>query len=168
AAGGRPHPRSHPPGARRAGAPGPPWVPAGRPPPRGGVSFRADLLDDRRVVVAGGGAAAVASHERLRALGARTDELTDQTLSDEAGAADWARQRAPLRALVFDAGAPFGAGGAETLGAVLEHAWRAARAVATGALIEAQSPGRLLFLAPRPDAGRHAPAARAGLENLAR
>jgi NAD(P)-dependent dehydrogenase (short-subunit alcohol dehydrogenase family) len=35
-------------------------------------------------------------------------------------------------------------------------------------MIESHIPGRLLFLAPAPDAGPHAPAARAALENLAR
>jgi NAD(P)-dependent dehydrogenase (short-subunit alcohol dehydrogenase family) len=35
-------------------------------------------------------------------------------------------------------------------------------------MIESQVPGRLLLLAPAPDAGPHAPAARAALENLAR
>ena len=83
-------------------------------------------------------------------------------------AAAWARDRAPLHALLYDADAGFGAGGADALRATLEQAWRAIRAVATGALIEAGAPGRLLMVAPRPDAGRHAPAARAALENLAR
>ena len=83
-------------------------------------------------------------------------------------AAAWARDRAPLDALLYDADASFGAGGGDALGAMLEQAWRAIRAVATGALIEAHAPGRLLMVAPRPDAGRHAPAARAALENLAR
>ena len=40
--------------------------------------------------------------------------------------------------------------------------------MATGALIDAGQAGRLLFVTPRPDAGPHADAARAALENLAR
>jgi NAD(P)-dependent dehydrogenase (short-subunit alcohol dehydrogenase family) len=74
----------------------------------------------------------------------------------------------PLHALVFDAGASFGSGGEAGLRAALELAWLSARAVATGALIEADGPGKLVFVAPRPDAGPHAQAARAALENLAR
>jgi NAD(P)-dependent dehydrogenase (short-subunit alcohol dehydrogenase family) len=50
----------------------------------------------------------------------------------------------------------------------MEQAWRAVRAVATGALIEAETAGRVLLVAPRPAAGPHALAARAALENLAR
>jgi NAD(P)-dependent dehydrogenase (short-subunit alcohol dehydrogenase family) len=132
------------------------------------VTFAPGLLEERRVAIAGDGGAAQATHTRLRALGAEVDELPGDVLADEDGAAAWARERAPLHAFVFDAGAHFGSGGADALRATMELAWRAIRAVATGALIETQSPGRLLLVAPRPDAGRHAPAARAALENLAR
>ena len=59
-------------------------------------------------------------------------------------------------------------GGPEALRATLDAGWRAARAVGAQALIEVGRPGRLLFLAPAPDAGPHALAARAALENLAR
>jgi NAD(P)-dependent dehydrogenase (short-subunit alcohol dehydrogenase family) len=104
----------------------------------------------------------------VQALGAAVDELPARVLADEDAAAAWARDRAPLDALLYDADASFGAGGGDALGAMLEQAWRAIRAVATGALIEAHAPGRLLMVAPRPDAGRLAPAARAALENLAR
>ena len=120
------------------------------------------------MAIAGGGAAARDARARLLALGARVDELPADALADEDGAAGWARDRAPLHALVFDAGAGFGAGGADALRDTMEQAWRAVRAVATGALIDAGDPGRLLLIAPRPGAGPHAPAARAALENLAR
>jgi hypothetical protein len=132
------------------------------------VTFASGLLGDRRVVIAGGGGAARAAGERLRSLGAEVAELSDGALADEEAAAAWARDRAPLHALVFDAGEGFGGGGADALRATMEQAWRAIRAVAAGALIEAESPGRLLVVAPRPDAGRHAQAVRAALENLAR
>jgi NAD(P)-dependent dehydrogenase (short-subunit alcohol dehydrogenase family) len=130
------------------------------------VTFRADLLSDCRIALAGAGGGEIPT--RLRALGAFVALLGEPVLLREDDAAAWARERAPLRALVLDAGGGFGSGGAERLGATLELAWRAARAVATGALIDAGRPGRLLFIAPRPDAGPHAPAARAALENLAR
>jgi NAD(P)-dependent dehydrogenase (short-subunit alcohol dehydrogenase family) len=42
------------------------------------------------------------------------------------------------------------------------------RALATEALIDSSDPGRLVLVAPRPQAGPHAEAARAALENLAR
>ncbi len=132
------------------------------------MTFAAGLLDDRRVALAGGGGATRNTRARLRALGAHVDEVPGDVLSDEDGAVGWARDRAPLHALVFDAGAGFGAGGADALRGTMEQAWRAVRAVATGALIDAPDPGRLLLFAPRPDAGAHAPAARAALENLAR
>ncbi|HEX3975499.1 MAG TPA: hypothetical protein VHW96_04500 [Solirubrobacteraceae bacterium] len=134
---------------------------------RGDVTFAAGLLADRRVAITGGGAVRD-TRARLLALGALVDELSGDALVDEGVAAGWARARAPLHALVFDAGAGFGAGGAEALRGTMEHAWRAVRAVATGALIDAPDPGRLLLIAPRPDAGPHASAARAALENLAR
>jgi NAD(P)-dependent dehydrogenase (short-subunit alcohol dehydrogenase family) len=133
------------------------------------VTFVPRLLDGVRVVAGGdGGAAAAEAGIRLRALGAVVDELDAAVVSDEDAAAAWARDRAPLDALVFDAGPGFGVGGAEALGSTMEQAWRAIRAVATGALIEAGRPGRVLLLAPRPGAGPHALAARAALENLAR
>jgi NAD(P)-dependent dehydrogenase (short-subunit alcohol dehydrogenase family) len=132
------------------------------------VTFASGLLGDRRVAIAGDGGAAAEVHDRLRALGAEVSELAEDALADEDGAAAWARGRAPLHALVLDAGAGFGSGGADALRHTTEQAWRAVRAVATGAWLEAQTPGRLVLMAPRPDAGRHAPAARAALENLAR
>jgi NAD(P)-dependent dehydrogenase (short-subunit alcohol dehydrogenase family) len=132
------------------------------------VTLAAGLLGDRRVAIAGDGGAAWETRARLQALGAEVIELPAETLADEEGATGWARDRAPLHALVLDAGAGFGSGGADALRTTMESAWRAIRAIATGALIESEGPGRLLLVAPRPDAGRHAAAARAALENLAR
>ena len=156
------------------------------------MTLKANVLDGYRVALAGAaaetGAAAEAGEAtetgepgvnapggelltRLRALGASVDHLSEDVLlqdQDQDVAAGWARERAPLHAAVIDAGGSFGSGGADRLSATLELAWRAARAVATGALIEASEPGRLLFIAPRPDAGPLAEAARAALENLAR
>ena len=132
------------------------------------MTFAPGLLDERRVAIAGDGGAARETRARLRSLGAEVDDLPGDALADEDAAVGWARDRVPLHALVIDAGAGFGSGGADALRATMESAWRAIRAVATGASIEAQSPGRVLLLAPRTDAGPHAAAARAALENLAR
>ena len=89
-------------------------------------------------------------------------------MAGEDAAAAWVAERLPLHALVFDADASFGRGGEGGLLVALELAWVSARAVATGALIPAAGAGKLLFVAPRPDAGAHAGAARSALENLAR
>ncbi len=131
------------------------------------MRFAERLLEGRRVAMAGG---EVAIGQALRALGARVEELPEQLLLDlgEDAAAAWARERAPLSALVLDAGQSFGTGGGQRLLGSLEFAWRAARAVAVGALIDGDTPGKLVFVAPRPDAGAHAAPARAALENLAR
>jgi NAD(P)-dependent dehydrogenase (short-subunit alcohol dehydrogenase family) len=59
------------------------------------------------------------------------------------------------------------AGAAGLVGA-LEASWRITQAVANAAFIERGAPGRIVYVAPRPDEGIHADAARAGLENLAR
>jgi len=58
--------------------------------------------------------------------------------------------------------------GAAGLVEALEASWRITQAVANAAFIERGAPGRIVYIAPRPDAGTHADAARAGLENLAR
>jgi NAD(P)-dependent dehydrogenase (short-subunit alcohol dehydrogenase family) len=54
----------------------------------------------------------------------------------------------------------------------LDGAWNATRAVANGAFLsegrDSAAGGRIVNVAPPPDAGEHAGAARAGLENLAR
>jgi NAD(P)-dependent dehydrogenase (short-subunit alcohol dehydrogenase family) len=50
----------------------------------------------------------------------------------------------------------------------LEASWRVTQAVANAAFIERGAAGRIVYVAPAPDAGVQADAARAGLENLAR
>jgi NAD(P)-dependent dehydrogenase (short-subunit alcohol dehydrogenase family) len=55
------------------------------------------------------------------------------------------------------------------LSACLDATWNVTRAVANAVFLkDGERGGRVLFLAPPPDAGPHAEAARAGLENLAR
>ena len=58
--------------------------------------------------------------------------------------------------------------GHAALRACVDIAWNATRAVVNGAFLPAAAGGRIVYLAPTPDAGEHAPAACAGLENLAR
>jgi NAD(P)-dependent dehydrogenase (short-subunit alcohol dehydrogenase family) len=70
--------------------------------------------------------------------------------------------------VVFDGRPAFGSGGDAALAEALEAGWVAVREVANGALIEAERPGKAVLIGPRPDAGPHAEAARAGFENLAR
>lgn len=133
--------------------------------------LRADLLTGRRVALSGAGpeaadAGAEAIHGALVNLGAEVELLDVASLPDEedrVGA--WARERAPLDALVHCAEP---AGGAAGLKTALEEAWLAVREVAVGAMTGAERPGKLLLIA-RP--ARSAPlveAARAGLENLVR
>jgi NAD(P)-dependent dehydrogenase (short-subunit alcohol dehydrogenase family) len=58
--------------------------------------------------------------------------------------------------------------GAGALVRALEASWRVTQAVANAAFIDRGAAGRILYIAPSPDAGNYAEAARAGLENLAR
>lgn len=88
--------------------------------------------------------------------------------SEVESAQEWARARAPLHGLVYDAATPFGDGGQAGLLSALADAWVAVAAMANGALIPGQTGGKVVLLAPRPDAGPHSQAAREGLENLAR
>lgn len=125
--------------------------------------LRDGLLDGRGIAVAGG--VAVAVRDRLVALGASVHELDGGP--DEDAAQAWAEQAGPLHALVYDSGPAFARGGAEALRLSTEAGWVAVRGVATGALIPAQA-GKVVLIAPRPDAGSFAAAARAAFENLAR
>jgi NAD(P)-dependent dehydrogenase (short-subunit alcohol dehydrogenase family) len=127
--------------------------------------LRRDLLAGRRVALL------AQPDEVLRPallkLGARV-EVPAALADEDDHVGEWARSRAPLDALVYSARGAFGAGGGAGLRASLEQAWMAVREVATGAMIGVERPGKLLLIAPRPDAGPLARAARAGLENLVR
>ncbi|MBV8220470.1 MAG: hypothetical protein JO325_18550 [Solirubrobacterales bacterium] len=108
--------------------------------------LRQGLLDGRGVAMAGGVPPAIAG--AMTALGARVDAE-------------------PIRALVYDGRPAFGAGGEDSLRECTELAWVSVHDVATGALIPAGA-GKVVLIAPPPDAGPFAAAARAALENLAR
>jgi hypothetical protein len=128
--------------------------------------LRGNLLGGRRIALAGEVTGAAGS--ALRALGAELEVLDVAKLpTEEDRTGEWARARLPLHAFVYFA-AGFDGGGAGRLAALLEEAWVATREVASGALIGAEQPAKLLLVAPRAHAGPLAEAARAGLENLAR
>lgn len=129
------------------------------------MSLRADLLKGRRIAV--GGDAAEPLSRPLAAVGAELELLPGQGVGEEEErVGEWARGRVPLHALVYAPG--FDAGGDAALVTALDQTWAAVREVAVGALIEAEHPGKIVLIAPRPDAGALAAAAAAGLENLAR
>jgi len=74
--------------------------------------------------------------------------------------------------LVVDAAAAFGGGGLDGVRAALDGAWGEVLAVAQRHWLADGAGdgagGKLVLVAPRPDAGEHAAAAAAALENLAR
>ena len=128
--------------------------------------LRPELLQGHAVALAGPVSEGIAAG--LEALGARVEILVEPDQADEDHVGRWARERLPLRAVVFDARRRFGAGGPDALIGTMHQAWLAVREVAVGALIEAPEPGNVVLIAPAPDAGPHALAAAAALENLAR
>jgi NAD(P)-dependent dehydrogenase (short-subunit alcohol dehydrogenase family) len=141
--------------------------------------LRPDLLAGVSVLVAGavepegslGGAVRAACAE----LGARVGVFAAHALADEAAVEETVgaalAEVGSLDLLVVD-GAGLFAGGEDAraaLGECLDATWNVTRAVTNLAfLADSERGGRVLLLAPPPDAGPHAEAARAGLENLAR
>ena len=117
------------------------------------MTFRDGLLDGRRVAFAGQRDSAIAA--ALTRLGAAV-EFVDEDPATHA-AAD---------ALVHDARLAFGSGGEPALQRSIERTWTVTHGAATAALLG--NGGRLLFVAPSPDAGPCATGVRAALENLAR
>ena len=137
--------------------------------------FRAGLLDGVRIAVAGvpGGEFGEAIRRACGELGADVHglEVTDhweETLATAVQAL--VADLGGLVALVNDGASLFATAGAgsDALNACLDRCWAATHAVANGAFIPAEHGGRIVNVAPRPDAGAYAPAACAGLENLAR
>ena len=127
--------------------------------------LRRDLLAGRRVALAG--EAGEALREALVTLGAQI-EVLGALPGDEDLLGEWARSHGPLDALVYCASSAFGQGGATGLQTALEEAWVATREVATGAMIGVEGTGKLVLVAPGPQAGPLAEASRAGLESLVR
>jgi NAD(P)-dependent dehydrogenase (short-subunit alcohol dehydrogenase family) len=107
------------------------------------------LLQGREIAVFGGGELGAAVASACESLGAAVarDQLPD-----------------PLHVLAIDAADRFAAAG---LRGALDGCWDAIRPAGTERMIPARE-GKVILLAPRPDAGPHVEAARDGLENLAR
>ncbi|HEY1523337.1 MAG TPA: hypothetical protein VGF70_10035 [Solirubrobacteraceae bacterium] len=128
--------------------------------------LRAELLEGHGVALAGPAGEGIGS--ALRELGARVETLGGRDQSEDDDVGSWARDRLPLRAVVYDARASFGGGGPEALTRTMQEAWLAVREVAVGALIDGSEPGKVVLIGPAPGSGPHAQAAGAALENLAR
>jgi NAD(P)-dependent dehydrogenase (short-subunit alcohol dehydrogenase family) len=133
------------------------------------------------------GSTAAAVQARCTSLGARVSDcrmsLQDSPEAEEAALGELVAatlaEIGTIDMLVVDAAGLFAARGAEgTAGAeqssrdalvgALESSWNITRAVVNQAYLAQERPGRIVYLAPAPDAGARAGAACAGLENLAR
>ena len=132
--------------------------------------LRDGLLADRTVVATVPARPALTGV--LDRLGATVHPLSADP-HDEAATDAAVRTLGPVDTLLVDAAAAFASAGAQedelgALRAALDGAWAACRAVAAAAWIPAGRPGKIVLVGPAPDAGVHAEAARAALENLAR
>jgi NAD(P)-dependent dehydrogenase (short-subunit alcohol dehydrogenase family) len=154
--------------------------------------LRDDLLAGAAIVLAHGASAgapaqdsfAVAARARCAALGARLSDCTlalhESPEAEEAALEDALHgllaELGAIDMLVVDAGSLFAARRAEASAAqergalvgTLESCWNITKAVVNLAFLAGGRAGRILYIAPAPDAGDHAAAACAGLENLAR
>jgi NAD(P)-dependent dehydrogenase (short-subunit alcohol dehydrogenase family) len=145
-----------------------------------GMLLREGLLDGVRIVLAtasGSGSSPVAEavEQRCSALGAtvaRCELAPSSEASDEEVlgrlAGDALAASGGADALVLDGAGLFAAAqGDDALLAAMQACWDLTRAVAAAGMVE-QGGGLAVLIAPAPGAGEHAPAAAAGLENLAR
>lgn len=141
--------------------------------------WRPGLLDGQVVAVAGrAGGAGRAAAAACGEAGAHVEQLGDEghrlDLLDEpavqSAVAAIAAPEQGIDTVVIDAASVFARAEPpdEGLRAATTAAWVVARAAATEVMIGAPEGGKLVVLAPSPDAGHHAGAVRAGLENLAR
>jgi len=135
--------------------------------------LRSGVLDGVSVCVAGGGAVVAA---RLGALGASVAAL-EADLGDEDAVVDAVGGLGPVDVLVVDGAGPFAAAGAGMAGlrAAVDGGWNAVRAVVNtrwagdeDAVPGRPAGGKVVLLAPPPEAGEHAVAVGAALENTAR
>ncbi len=145
--------------------------------------LRAGLLEGVGAAIASAAAGAQSAEAReirsaLRALGARAESwrLPGEADPEQAEALALDSLRAVLgdlgecHMLIVDGGgllAAQGAGAAPLLGA-MEACWLASRTLANECFLADERGGQIVLIAPSPDAGEHAGAALAGLENLAR
>jgi NAD(P)-dependent dehydrogenase (short-subunit alcohol dehydrogenase family) len=130
------------------------------------TALRDELLAGRAIAL--GGPVTDGLADALRQLGARVEMVAPVAAADDEAVGGWAREHGPLQAVVHDARPTFGGGGPEALTETLEQSWLVVREVAVGALIEASEPGKVVLIGPSREAGPHAEAAAAALENLVR
>ncbi len=137
--------------------------------------LREGLLADLCVLVAGATGPdahfSPAVSKACAELGARVHtcafDAAEETVVDELLTASVA-ELGGLDLLVLDGAGLFNDGVPGALRMCLDSTWNITRAVVNRAFLPADRAGRIVYLAPAPDAGTHAGAARAGLENLAR
>jgi NAD(P)-dependent dehydrogenase (short-subunit alcohol dehydrogenase family) len=101
---------------------------------------------------------------------ARIEQAVDRVLADAGSVELLVIDGASLFGRAEDEGPAGGqpGGGRAALQACLDASWNVTRALANRAFMPDERGGRIVYLAPPPDAGEHGDAARAGLENLAR
>ena len=137
--------------------------------------LRPGLLQGTSLLLAGpptalGGAVARAFPELGARVASCLPDGEDEAAIDAAVAGALAEAGA-IDMLVVDGAGLFGEGAPSALRACLDSAWNVTRAVINTAFLPVQRDPptrRIVYLAPTADAGEHALAARAGLENLAR
>jgi citronellol/citronellal dehydrogenase len=135
--------------------------------------LRPGVLEELTLCVVGDGAA---ERERAAALGARVVTV-DGDLADEDAVAVAVGALGRIDVLVVDAASAFVAagGGMAGLRRAVDDGWNVVRAVVNASWVtegesggEAANGGKVIFLAPAADAGEHANAVGAALENAAR
>jgi len=129
--------------------------------------LRPGVLDGVTICVAGGGAPLAA---RVAQLGATVVALAADLDDEDAVAAQVATLGA-IDVLVVDAATPFlvAGGGMAALRTAVDGAWNAVRATVNARWTgEGAQGGKVILVAPRADAGEHATAVGAALENAAR
>jgi NAD(P)-dependent dehydrogenase (short-subunit alcohol dehydrogenase family) len=127
--------------------------------------LRPGVLDGLTICVAGDGAA---ERERAAALGARVVTV-DGDLADEDAVAAAVGALGPIDVLVVDAASAFaGAGGGLAgLRRAVDDGWNVVGALVTSGWTDGAG-GKVVLVAPAADAGEHADATGAALENTAR
>lgn len=132
--------------------------------------LRPGVLEGLTICVVGDGAA---ERERAAALGARVVTV-DGELADEDAVALAVGALGHIDVLVVDAASAFAdaGGGIPGLRTAVDDGWNVVRAVVNASWIPAEGEeaagGKVVFLAPVADAGEHANAVGAALENAAR
>lgn len=131
--------------------------------------LRPGVLDGVTVCAVGGSGGGVVG-QRLAGLGADVRPLVAD-LTDEEAVGEGVARLPHVDAVVVDAGAMFAAGGMGLGGlrAAVDGGFTALRAVANACWIDRDTPGgKVVLVAPAPQAGEHAEAVAAALENTAR